>query len=192
LSVYAGTNTARDFVEVPSQLLENWAWHYDSLKLFAKHYQTRQVLPHELFDKMLAAKNLGSGLHVQQQILYGSYDLTLHGSYQPGGEESTTDVIRRLQNQLTLFPYVEGTHFEAAFGHLTGYAASYYSYLWSLVYAEDIFEVFAKKGIMDTTLGKKYREAILAKGGSEDEMQQLETFLERAPRPDAFIRSLGL
>jgi len=192
VAAFAGTNTANDFVEVPSQLLENWAWNYESLALFAKHYQTGEVLPKSLFDKMLAAKNLGVGIFTQQQIFYGTYDMTLHDKYNPDSEESTTDIIKKLQNEITLFPYVEGTHFEAAFGHLMGYAASYYGYLWSLVYAEDIFSVFKQKGILNKEMGVKYRHTILAKGGSEDEMQQLINFLGRQPSEEAFLKSLGV
>jgi thimet oligopeptidase len=192
VAVFAGTNTANDFVEVPSQLLENWAWNYESLSLFAKHYQTNETLPKDLFDKMHSAKNLGVGMFTQQQVFYGSYDMTLHDKYNPDSEESTTDLIKKLQNEITLFPYVEGTHFEAAFGHLMGYAASYYGYLWSLVYAEDIFSVFEQKGIMDKETGIKYRNTILAKGGSEDEMQQLINFLGRQPSEEAFLKNLGV
>ncbi len=192
VAIFAGTNTARDFVEVPSQLLENWAWSYESLSFFAKHYQTNEVLPKSMFDKMQAAKELGVGIFTQQQIFYGTYDMTLHDKYDPNSAESTTDIIKRLQNEITLFPYVEGTHFEAAFGHLMGYGASYYGYLWSLVYAEDIFSVFEQKGIMDKATGIKYRNTILAKGGSEDEMQQLRNFLGREPSETAFLKSLGV
>ncbi|GAB4185515.1 MAG: oligopeptidase A [Thermoflexibacter sp.] len=192
VAAFAGTNTANDFVEVPSQLLENWAWNYESLALFAKHYQTGEVLPKELFDKMLSAKNLGVGIFTQQQIFYGTYDMTLHDKYNPESEESTTDIIRKLQNEITLFPYLEGTHFEAAFEHLMGYAASYYGYLWSLVYADDIFSVFEQKGILNKEVGLRYRNIILAKGGSEDEMQQLINFLGREPSEGAFLKSLGV
>jgi thimet oligopeptidase len=192
VAVFAGTNTANDFVEVPSQLLENWAWNYESLALFAKHYQTGEVLPKDLFDKMLSAKNLGVGMFTQQQIFYGTYDMTLHDKYNPDSEESTTDIIRKLQNEITLFPYLEGTHFEAAFGHLMGYAASYYGYLWSLVYADDIFSVFEQQGILNKEVGVRYRNTILAKGGSEDEMQQLINFLGREPSEEAFLKSLGV
>ena len=192
LAYFAGTNTARDFVEVPSQLMENWAWDYQTLKLFAKHYQTGEVLPEQLFEKMDAAKNWGAGMLYQQQIFYGMYDLTLHDGYQPDGEQTTTDILRKLQNELTLFPYIENTYFQAAFGHLIGYAASYYGYLWSLVYADDIFSVFQDKGIMNPQIGQQYRKLILAKGGSVDEMHQLITFLGRNPSSDAFFKAMGL
>ncbi len=131
LSSFAGTSVARDFVEAPSQLFENWVWNYDALKLFAKHYKTGEVMPKELFDKMYAAKNVGSGLATLQQIFYGTLDFTYHDKYNPEGNESTTDVVKRLQNKITLYPYLEGTHFQAAFGHLMGYSAAYYGYLWS-------------------------------------------------------------
>ena len=192
LSSFAGTSVARDFVEAPSQLFENWVWNYDALKLFAKHYKTGEVMPKELFDKMYAAKNVGSGLATLQQILYGTLDFTYHDKYNPEGNESTTDVVRRLQNKITLYPYLEGTHFQAAFGHLMGYSAAYYGYLWSRVYAEDMFSVFEKNGIMNSETGKKYRQDILSKGGSEKEIDMVKEFLGREPNEEAFLKSLGL
>jgi len=192
LASYAGTSTVRDFVEVPSQLFENWTWNYETLQDFAKHYDTGEVLPKSLFDKMLAAKNVGSGLFHTQQIFYGRYDLTLHDRFDPEGEETTTDILRKLQNETTLYKYLEGTHFEAGFGHLNGYAASYYGYLWALVYAQDIFSVFEEQGILNPKIGKKYRETLLSQGGSIDENEQLKNFLEREPKANAFLKSLGV
>ncbi|MFO7447912.1 MAG: M3 family metallopeptidase [Ignavibacteriaceae bacterium] len=193
ISSFAGTSVARDFVEAPSQIFENWVWDYDVLKMFAKHYQTGEVLPKELFDKMLAAKNVGSGIFTSQQIFYGVLDMTYHdGKYDPNGSESTTDVVKRLQNEITLYPYLEGTNFQAAFGHLDGYAAGYYGYLWALVYAQDMFSVFEENGIMDKQTGIRYRDMILAKGGTEKEIELVKQFLQRDPNPDAFFKSLGL
>ncbi len=192
LASYAGTSTARDFVEVPSQLFENWAWQYESLKLFAKHYQTQEILPKEMFEKMWLAKNVGSGIHTLQQVFYGSYDLALHDRYDPENQTDTTVVLKQLQSEISLFPYLENTHFQAGFGHLMGYEASYYGYMWALVFAEDAFSVFEKNGILNPEFGKKYRETILAKGGSEDEEQLLIDFLGRKPNNQAFLKSLGL
>ena len=189
---YAGTSVARDFVEAPSQIFENWAWNYDALKLFAKHYKTGEVLPKELFDKMVAAKNVGSGIAASYQIYYGMLDMTLHDGFDPNGKETTTDVVKRLQNEITPYQYVEGTHFQAAFGHLTGYAAGYYGYLWSEVYSADMFSIFEKNGIMDQKTGKRYRDIILAKGGTEDPLELVKQFLGREPNQDAFLKSLGL
>lgn len=189
---YAGTGVARDFVEAPSQIFENWAWNYDAVKMFAKHYKTGEVLPKDLFDKMVAAKNVGSGIGAAYQIYYGMLDMTLHDGFDPNGKETTTDVVKRLQNKITPFQYVDGTHFQAAFGHLNGYAAGYYGYLWAEVYAADMFSIFEKNGIMDQKTGKKYRDIILAKGGTEDPLELVKQFLGREPNQDAFLRSLGL
>jgi thimet oligopeptidase len=192
LSSHSGTSVARDFVEAPSQIFENWTWNYESLKLFAKHYETGEVLPFDLYERMLAAKNVGSGLSTLQQIYYGMIDFTLHDKYDPTSSEPTTEIVKNLQNEITLYPYVEGTHMQGAFGHLMGYAAGYYGYLWSRVYAEDMFSVFETKGIMDQETGVRYRDIILASGGSKDELEMVVEFLERNPNQDAFLRSLGL
>jgi thimet oligopeptidase len=192
LCSFSGTSVSQDFVEAPSQIFENWAWEYEALSLFAKHYKTGKVLPKELHDKMIAARNVGSGTMASTQIFYGSYDMTLHDNYDPNGPESTTDVLRRLKNEITMFPYYENTHFQAAFGHLNGYGASYYGYLWSKVYAEDMFSVFKANGIMNQEVGIRYRDIILAKGGTEDALELVKQFLNREPNQKAFLISLGL
>ncbi|TGE13792.1 M3 family metallopeptidase [Hymenobacter elongatus] len=192
LSSQSGTSVKRDFVEAPSQILENWAWNYDALKTFAKHYQTGEVLPKALYDKMWAARNVGSGIAASQQILYGTLDMTLHDKFDPNGTETTTDVMKRLQNQITPFAYLEGTNMQASFGHLTGYGAGYYGYMWSKVYAEDMFSVFEKNGIMDQKTGLRYRDMILARGGTDEEYNLVKNFLGREPNQEAFFKSLGL
>lgn len=193
LSAQAGTQVARDFVEAPSQIFENWIWSYESLKLFAKHYKTGEPLPKELFDKMLAAKNVGSGLATETQIFYGMLDMTYHDRFDPFDETtSIDDVVRDLTEQIRHYAYVEGTHFPAAFGHLYGYGASYYGYLWSRVYAEDMFSIFEQNGILDQATGLRYRNIILAKGGSEEPINLVKEFLGREPNNEAFMRSLGL
>jgi len=192
LSSQAGTSVARDFVEAPSQIFENWVWSYDALKLFAKHYKTGEVLPKELFDKMLAAKNVGSGLAYTQQVYYGILDFTLHDKYDPTSSKPIVEIQKELQNKITLYPYLEGTQMFAAFGHLMGYAAGYYSYLWALVYAQDMFSVFEKNGVMDVNTGKRYRDIVLANGGSRDELEMVKEFLGREPNQSAFFKSIGL
>jgi thimet oligopeptidase len=192
LSSQSGTSVARDFVEAPSQIFENWIWSYESLKLFARHYQTGEVLPRELFDKIIAAKNVGSGLSTETQIFYGMVDMTYHDKFDPFSDQSTDDVMRDLTERIRHYPYVEGTHFQAAFGHLYGYGASYYGYLWSRVYAEDMFSVFDANGILDQETGLRYRNIILAKGSSEEPIDLVREFLGREPNNEAFMRSLGL
>ncbi|MDX5443144.1 MAG: Zn-dependent oligopeptidase, partial [Hymenobacteraceae bacterium] len=105
LSSQSGTAVKRDFVEAPSQIFENWAWNYDALKLFAKHYKTGQVLPKALYQKMWDARNVGSGIAASAQIFYGTLDMTLHDKFDPNGSETTTDVIRKVQNQIMPYPY---------------------------------------------------------------------------------------
>ena len=190
LMSYAGTGVPRDFVEAPSQMLENWVWEKESLTLFAKHYDTGEVIPDDLLDRMLAAKNLNSGINALQQVFYGTYDFTLHGGFDPNGEKTTTDVLRELQNSITFYPYQEGTHFNAAFGHLNGYGAAYYGYMWSLVYAQDMWSVFEEGGIMNPEIGMRYRQLILEKGGTEDPLDMVTEFLGREPNNEAFLRSL--
>jgi thimet oligopeptidase len=188
----SGTNVARDFVEAPSQIFENWAWNYDAVKLFAKHYDTREVMPEELFNKMLAAKNVGSGMGAAGQIFYGTYDLTLHDQYDPNGDITTTEVLSELQNDILTMPYTDGTHFQCAFGHLNGYGSSYYGYMWSLVYAQDMFSIFQENGILDQPTGLRYRNIILAKGSSEEPLDLVIEFLGREPNNEAFLIDLGL
>jgi thimet oligopeptidase len=192
LASQAGTSVKRDFVEAPSQILENWAWNYDALKTFAKHYKTGETLPKALYDKMWAARNVGSGIAASAQIFYGTLDMTLHDKFDPSGTETTTDVLKRVQNQLMPYPYIDGTHMQAAFGHLTGYGAGYYGYMWSKVYAEDMFSIFEKNGVMDQKTGLRYRDIILAQGGSKEELDLVKTFLGREPNQEAFFKSLGL
>ena len=192
LMSYAGTSVARDFVEAPSQMLENWVWQKESLSLFAKHYETGAVIPDELLDKMIAAKNVNSGTKALQQVYYGILDFTLHDGYNPDGDATTTDIVAKLQNEITFYPYQEGTHMEAAFGHLNGYGAAYYGYKWSEVYAQDMFSIFEEKGIMNAEQGMRYRKIILEKGGTEEPLNLVREFLGRESNSDAFLRSMGL
>ena len=141
---------------------------------------------------MLAAKNVNSGTKALQQIFYGVLDFTLHSEFDPDGEKTTTDIVASLQNEITFYPYQDGTHMEAAFGHLNGYGAAYYGYNWSKVYAQDMFSVFEEKGIMNKDEGMRYRKIILEKGGTEDPLSLVKEFLGREPNSDAFLRNMGL
>ena len=192
LMSHAGTSVPRDFVEAPSQMLENWVWQKESLSLFAKHYETGDLIPDELLNKMIAAKNVNTGTRTLQQIFYGVLDFTLHDGFDPAGETSTTDIVNKLQNEITFYPMQKGTHMQAAFGHLNGYGAAYYGYMWSKVFAQDMFSVFEENGIMDAETGRRYRDVILGKGGTKDPLDLVREFLGREPNSEAFTRSLGL
>jgi thimet oligopeptidase len=187
---FSGTQTERDFVEAPSQIMENWTWEPTVLSRFACHYRTNEPIPAELLASMVAARNQNVALKTLRQVFYGRYDLALHG----GTEPTDADVAYWENIDLTLIPGHEGTHFGASFGHMMsdGYAAGYYGYLWSKVYGDDMFSVFEQEGVLNPEVGQRYRSMILARGGTADGKDFLVHFLGREPSPDAFMRKIGL
>ncbi|MEQ1822901.1 MAG: M3 family metallopeptidase [Fimbriimonadaceae bacterium] len=187
---FSGTAVARDFVEAPSQMLENWIWSPVVLKSFAKHYKTGQVLPDKMLAGMQAARTFGSGIETQGQIYLGAMDQAFHTV--ASGEVDTTKMANQVYERTTLYKAVPNTMFQASFGHLVGYQGAYYGYLWSLVYAQDLFTRFTQKGVLSPEAGMYYRKKILARGGSMDEMEMLRDYLGRAPSLDAFLAHLGL
>ncbi len=191
LGALAGTSVPTDFVEAPSQIMENWVWNKKVLSLFAKHYKTGAMIPDDLLDRMIASRNATSGVLALQQVLYGTLDFTLNDDFKIMDEHSIPDLVRQLQNSITLYPYVDGSHFEASFGHLTNYGSQYYGYLWSLVYAQDMYSVFEKDPLSPET-GNRFRRMVLAKGGSDDPLNLVRNFLGREPNNKAFLKHLGL
>ncbi|MBX3119506.1 MAG: Zn-dependent oligopeptidase [Fimbriimonadaceae bacterium] len=187
---FAGTAVARDFVEAPSQMFENWVWRPEALKTFAKHYKTDEVIPDSLIASMKAARTLGSGIETEGQLFLGNMDYAFHTA--PGGNVDTTKVAGEVYEKFTLYKNVPGTFFQAAFGHLTGYQGAYYGYMWSLVYAQDMFQRFDELGVLDPKAGAYYRDKVLARGGTMDEMEMLRDYLGRDPKMDAFLKHLGL
>ncbi|MEK7858449.1 MAG: M3 family metallopeptidase [Elusimicrobiota bacterium] len=187
---FSGSSTARDFVEAPSQMLQNWVWDPEVLASLSGHYKNpSQKLPPELLGKMIAAKNVNSGLVNLRQLFFASIDMSYHG---PLPVADTTAQYQKLAGRISMIPMTPGTHPEASFGHLMGYDAGYYGYMWSKVYAEDMFSRFAEEGILNPVAGRRYRENILEPGSSRDEMESLKTFLGREPNEEAFLKSLGL
>ena len=186
---FSGSATARAFVEAPSQMLEIWVWDREVLQSLSGHYLDRsKPLPAELLNKMLAAKNVNSGLVTLRQLLFGSVDQLYHGN--PPAD--TTKAYARLAAEVSMIPMSPGTHPEASFGHLMGYDSGYYGYMWSKVYAEDMYSLFKEGGALNPQLGRRYRTEILEKGSSRDEMESLKAFLLREPNEDAFLESIGL
>ncbi|MDP9041463.1 MAG: Zn-dependent oligopeptidase, partial [Bacteroidota bacterium] len=180
-----------DFVEAPSQFLENFCWQYASLKVFAKNYKTGAVLPESLFNKMKATEHVQDALYYTQQIYYGMIDFTFEDKYDSIRGKDLNEVSKNLY-RITQIPFTEGSHMIAAFNHLSGYGANYYGYLWSRVFAQDIFSIFEKNGVMDSKTGERYRKEILEVAGSQQEMDMLRHFLGREPNSDAFMKSIGL
>ena len=187
---FSGTATALDFVELPSQMFENWVWDPAVLKTFAKHYKTNEPLPEDLLQAMLKARNMDSGIKAERQVFYGVVDLRYH--MVPNGKVDTTKVGLETMGECELFPPVPETMFQAGFGHMTGYHAGYYGYMWSLVYAQDVFTKFKAAGPLNPEVGKLYRQKILARGGSVEEMDMLKDFLGREPQMEPFLEHLGL
>lgn len=180
-----------DFTEAPSQFLENWVWEYESLKLFAKHYQTGKVLPQELFNKMKQTQQVGIAIQYSRQVYLGMIDFTYEDKYGEVAQKGIIEIAKEL-NAVRQVPFTDGAHQIASFGHLNGYAANYYGYLWSKVFAEDMFSVFKKNGVMDAATGISYRKNILEKASTMDEKEMLKNFLGREPNSNAFLQSLGI
>ncbi len=189
-SRFSGTSVELDFVEAPSQMFENWVWSPDVLRTFARHYRTGKPIPEQLLKGMIAARNLGSGLMTEHQMYYGIVDQRYYSV--PSGKVDTTKVGIDTMQEVELYHGIPGTMFQASFDHLMNYDAGYYSYLWSLVFAQDMFQRFEKLGLLNPAAGKYYRDNVLSKGGAEDASQMLRNFLGREPQLEPFLRHLGL
>ena len=173
----SGVRTEWDFVEAPSQMLEEWCWDPSVLAEFARHHLTNAPIPAELAARMRAADEFGKGLRVRQQMYYAAVSLAFHGS-EPRSLD-TTSLMARLQESLTPFRYVPETYFHESFGHLEGYSALYYTYMWSLVIAKDLFGAFRSEGLMEPAVALRYRKAVLEPGGSAKAADLVRDFLGR-------------
>jgi thimet oligopeptidase len=180
-AAHSGVATEWDFVEAPSQMLEEWVWDPGVLATFARHVETGEPIPAALVRRMKAADEYGKGLMVRQQMFYAATSLELHRR-DPVGLD-TTALVGQLQERYTPFRHVEGTYFQESFGHLDGYSAIYYTYMWSLVIAKDLFGPFRQAGLMSPEPAQRYRKAILEAGGSKPAAELVKDFLGR---PHAF------
>jgi len=185
-SRFSGVATEWDFVEAPSQMLEEWAWDADVLRSFAVN-AAGVPIPRELVGRMRAAKEFGRGYQACTQMFYAALSYRLHAS--PPGD--LTAAVRELQARYDCFPYIEGTHFHASFGHLEGYGSGYYTYMWSLVIAKDMFSAFDPSDLFDTRVSYRYRDAVLAPGGSRPAADMVADFLGRPYDFEAFARWLA-
>jgi len=182
---FSGTSVERDFVEAPSQMLEHWVWDADVLGGFARHHESGKPLPAELLQKLIESKNVGSGLFWLRQVYFARLDLAYHG---PGAGKDTNAIAEEL-HPITGFDFPAGTQFQSGFGHLFGYDAGYYGYLWSKVFGDDMFTRFEEDGL---AAGADYRRLILENGGATDAEEMVRAFLGREPLNEAFLRDIGL
>ena len=181
---FSGVATEWDFVEAPSQMLEEWAWDPGTLAIFARHVETDAPIPAELVQRMREANEFGKGAHTRHQVFYAELSLALHT--RPPADVDITRTMVELQKRYSPFPYVEGTHFFASFGHLNGYSAMYYTYLWSLVIAKDLLGEFQRHGLLDEATARRYRDTVLVPGGSKDAADLVKDFLGRPYGFEAF------
>ena len=188
-----GTNVSRDFVELPSQIMENWAFEPEYLNSFAKHYQTGEQIPAELIEKVVAAKNYLAGYGQVRQLHFGYLDMAWH-SLTELPAETTVEFEQKTLAPYAVMPSVEGSAFSTSFSHIFsgGYSAGYYSYKWAEVLEADAFSLFKEKGIFNTEVSHSFRENILSKGGAEDEAVIYRNFRGHDPQPEALMKKLGL
>ncbi|MEO8889524.1 MAG: M3 family metallopeptidase [Jatrophihabitantaceae bacterium] len=183
---FSGVATEWDFVEAPSQMLEEWAWDADILRSFALDADGEPI-PADLVARMRKAKEFGQGFLVRTQMFYSALSYQLHVT-RPA---DITAAVRELQERYDLFSYLDGTHFHASFGHLEGYTSAYYTYMWSLVIAKDMFSAFDAGDLFDVSVAHRYRDRVLAPGGRGDAADLVADFLGRPYSFDAFGRWLG-
>jgi oligopeptidase A len=186
-----------DAVELPSQFMENFCWEWDVLEHMTSHVDTGEPLPRDLYGRMLAAKNFQSGLGTVRQLEFGLFDMLVHSAYVPGGggryasPQAVLDAVRADVRVLPVAPYDRFMH---AFGHIFagGYAAGYYSYKWAEVLSADAYSLFEEMGVLSPEAGRRFRDEVLAKGGSRPAMASFVAFRGREPQLDALLRHNGM
>lgn len=185
----SGVATEWDFVEAPSQLLQEWALDARTLSAFARHHETGEPIPAELIAKLRASVDYGNGLYVRQQTFYSAISLNAYN--RPPDQVDFATMVPELQAKYASFSYVPGAHMYASFGHLNGYSAIYYTYMWSLVIAKDLFSRFDAENLMDPATATAYRRAVLDAGGTKDAADLVKDFLGRPYGFESFERWLS-
>jgi oligopeptidase A len=192
----AGTSVAWDFVELPSQIMENWCWEREALDLFGRHWETGEPLPEDLFDSMQRARTFRQANAMMRQLGFSFVDMALHRVYDPGTDGDVIEYSRRILEEFSAAPLKEDHAMIASFTHLfanpVGYAAGYYSYKWAEVLEADAFTLFREKGVFSREAGMRFREGILARGDSDDPARMFRAFLGRDPDPMALLERSGL
>jgi len=183
-----------DGVELPSQFMENFCWEREVVDLFARHFETDEPLPDVLFGKMLAAKNFQSSMQMLRQIEFALFDMLLHTEFLPEGDRSVQQLLDEVRSEVAVFTPPSFNKFQNSFSHIFagGYGAGYYSYKWAEVLSADAYAAFEEEGITNPATATRFRESILAIGGSRDLMEGFEAFRGRKPSVDALLRHSGI
>ena len=192
-SSLTGTNVPRDFVELPSQIMENWAVEAEFLASFAKHYKTDEIIPQEIIQKIIDSKNFLAGYNSVRQLIFGTADMAWHSLTTPP-QKSVVKFEQDAVNLYAVLPVINNVIFSPSFSHIFsgGYAAGYYSYKWSEVLEADAFSLFKEKGIFNKDVAKSFRDNILSRGNIEDTDILYRNFRGRDPRPDALLEKSGM
>ena len=183
-----------DAVELPSQFMENFGWNREALDLFARHYQTGERLPDELFQRMLTARYFHAGLFLVRQLEFALFDFLLHLEYDPAEGARTLAVLEQARKQVAVLYPPAWQRFPHGFSHIFagGYAAGYYSYLWAELLSADAFGEFEAHGVIDRATGERFRQEVLSVGASRPALESFVAFRGRQPEPEALLRSHGL
>jgi oligopeptidase A len=190
----SGTSVSWDFVELPSQILENWCYEKEALELFAKHYETGEVIPMKYVEKIKESASFHEGMQTLRQLSFGLLDMKWHGSESPEKISSLKEFENDAFTDTTLYPEVAENCMSTSFSHIFqgGYSAGYYSYKWAEVLDADAFEYFLEKGIFNKEVATKFKENVLSKGGTEKPMDLYIKFRGKEPKPDALLKRAGL
>jgi oligopeptidase A len=189
----SGASVSWDFVELPSQILENWCFEKEALELFAKHYETGEIIPMRYVEKIKESASFHEGMQTLRQLSFGLLDMQWHGQ-----DPSEISSLKEFENgafaETKLYPEVEENVMSTSFSHIFqgGYSAGYYSYKWAEVLDADAFEYFLEKGIFNKEVATKFKENILSKGGTEKPMELYKRFRGKEPKPDALLKRAGL
>ncbi|MDY6802011.1 MAG: M3 family metallopeptidase [Bacteroidota bacterium] len=190
---YTTSNIAWDFVELPSQIMEHWAFEKDVLKMYAKHYKTGEVIPDELIEKLHASANFNQGFALTEVLAASLLDMKFHTMTEENPDLNVMDFEKEYLNSIGLIPEIYSRYRSTYFNHIMGgYDAGYYSYTWANVLDEDAFEAFKENGIFDQETAQSFRENVLAKNGIKDAMEMYVAFRGREPKIDALLKNLGI
>ena len=183
-----------DAVELPSQFMENFCWEWDVLRHMARHVDTGETLPQELFDKMLAAKNFQAGMQTMRQLEFSLFDMHLHRDFDADGSQSALDLLNDIRAQVAVVIPPEYNRFPNNFSHIFagGYAAGYYSYKWAEVLSADAYAMFEENGVLNPEVGHRFWSEILAQGGARPAIESFKAFRGREPTIDALLRHNGM